>query len=214
MPNDSNMEPRIPLSRARVLRAAAALADSAGVESLTMRRLAQELGVEAMSLYNHVASKDDLLNGLVELVIEEIEIPPSESDWRATLRQRALSARSLMARHPWAPALIALPASRNRAMVRYLDGVVGCLRHAGFTPELMHHAVHLLDSRMFGFTQELFYEGEVAPEVTAIAQGHAFAEEYPNIAEVIGEMRHDDEVEFAFGLDLILDGLERLRAST
>ncbi len=214
MSTDPSAEQRIPLSRERVLRAAAALADVAGVEALTMRRIAQELGVEAMSLYNHVANKDDLLNGLVELVIEEIEIPPSESDWKVTLRQRAFSARSLMARHPWAPALIALPASRNRAMVRYIDGVVACLRQAGFSPELIHHAMHLLDSRMFGFTLELFYEGEVAPEVAAIAQGHAFAEEYPNIAEVIGEMSHDDEVEFAFGLDLILDGLERLGVAT
>src|SRR5205809_6978122 len=125
---DPGVEPRIPLSRQRVLRAAVALADRGGVGSLSMRRLAQELGVEAMSLYHHVANKDDILDGIVDVVFSEIDLPPGDADWRAAMRQRAVSARQALRRHPWAAALMESRSTPGPANLRHHDAVLGILR--------------------------------------------------------------------------------------
>ena len=136
---------RVPLSRDRVLRAAAALADENGLGALSMRKLGEALGVEAMSLYNHVANKDDMLNGMVDLVFSEIGPPPAGRDWKAAMRERALSARRVLGRHRWAIGLQGR-ASPGPATLAYHDAALGCLRHAGFSVELTAHAASLLDS--------------------------------------------------------------------
>jgi len=212
---------RAPLSKERVLRAAVALADGAGVEALSMRKLAQTLGVEAMSLYNHVRNKEDVLDGIVDAVIGEIELCPCGADWRTTLRQQVFSARRVLLRHPWAPPVIESRTRTSPAVVRYVDAIIGLLRAGGFSIELAHHAIHVLGSRILGFTQDLFDDtAEVTPETAAVI-ARELAEHYPHAAEMALAVSHegglggcDDEVEFAFGLDLILDGFERLRAST
>ena len=145
-------EPRIPLTRERVLKAAVALADDDGIESLSMRRLAHELGVEAMSLYNHVDNKENILGGMVDVVVDEIIEPSSESDWKTAMHQKATSARQALLRHPWAPDLIA---SRNEAtptVIKYIDSVIGILLRGGFSNDLAHHSLHALGSRVLGFT--------------------------------------------------------------
>lgn len=204
-------ESRAPLSKERVLRAAIVLADGSGLESLTMRRLGQELGVEAMSLYHHVANKDDVLDGIVDLVVGEIAVPAADADWKAAMRQRSLCARELIKRHRWAPRLIVSRVAMSPAMLRYMDSVMGTLRRAGFSNELAHHAMHVMGSRMLGFTQELFDPGDLGPEVAGILLREIPSAEYPHITEALREVHHDDDVEFEFGLDLILDGLERAR---
>ena len=218
---DPNGEPRVPLTKERVLRAAVNLADEGGIESLSMRNLGQKLGVEAMSLYNHVTNKDDILNGIVDIVVSEIDAPSSRADWKAAMRQRAISAREVLLRHPWAPRLMASRTKPGPAMLRYFDSTIGLLREAGFSIEMTHHAIHAIGSRALGFTQELFDENteDLGPDVAAIFV-RQMADEYPYITELVGEVSHDDDttlggwddqVEFEFGLDLILDGLERLR---
>jgi AcrR family transcriptional regulator len=215
MPTDASGEPRIPLTRERVLRAAITLADQVGIESLSMRKVGHELGVEAMSLYYHVANKDDLLDGMIDVLVSEIEVPASGGDWRTAMRGRALSARALMLRHLWAPRLIASrPRSRmGPAMVRYMDSVVGCLRQAGFSWEIVHLAGHVMGSRLLGYMQKPYATEDVerAPSPADRSRRENPASEYPNLAEMLSQIHYDDEVEFALGLDLILDGLERLR---
>jgi AcrR family transcriptional regulator len=208
------MEPRVPLTRERVLRAAIRIADQIGIESLSMRKVGQEVGVEAMSLYNHVANKDDLLDGMIDLLMSEIEVPAS-GDWKTAMRGRALSARALMQRHPWAPRLIA---SRPRsgmgpAMLRYMDSIVACLRQAGFSYELVHLAGQVMGSRLLGYVQKPFGAEDVEriPSPADRSRQETFATEYPSLAELLSQMDYDDEVEFALGLDLIFEGLERLR---
>jgi AcrR family transcriptional regulator len=224
-------ERRSTLSKDRVLQAAVGLADEGGIASLTMRKLAQRLGVEAMSLYYHVADKDEVLDGMVELVIseinarvDEIEAPSGGAGWKAAVRQRILAARQVLLRHPWAPGIIESRTTMNPAVLRYFDALSGLLREGGFSVDLVHHAMHALGSRALGFTQELFSEennADVGPEVAAIMLGR-LAEEYPHISEMVMAASHDagstlgwcdDQVEFEFGLDLILDGLERLRGT-
>jgi AcrR family transcriptional regulator len=220
-------ERRAALSKDRVLRAAVGLADEGGIASLTMRKLAQRLGVEAMSLYYHVADKDEVLDGMVDVVIGEInarvgeiDVPSSGAGWKAAVRQQILSAREVLLRHPWAPGVIESRTTMSPAVLRYFDALAGLLRKGGFSVDLVHHAMHALGSRALGFTQELFNEennADVGPEVAAIMLGR-LAEEYPHISEVVMAASHeaestlgwcDDQVEFEFGLDLILDGLER-----
>ena len=218
-------EPRVPLSRERVLRAAIDLADDSGIESLTMRTLAQKLGVEAMSLYNHAANKDDILDGMVDAVMNEINDVVSEfdvpsGDWKAAMRQRVLSAREILLRHSWAPGVIESRTNVSTTMLRYFDSLIGLFREAGFSTDLTHHAMHALGSRALGFTQELYDDSqELGPEEMAIFL-QQMAGEYPNITAMVKEISHDadttlgwcdDQVEFEFALDLILDGLERLR---
>jgi AcrR family transcriptional regulator len=209
---DSPAERRAPLSRERVLRAAVALADLSGIESLTMRRLGQELGVEAMSLYNHVANKDEILDGIVDLVVGDIDVPPTGTDWKAAMRQRAISAHEILLAHPWAAMLIMSRFNIGVGMTRYLDATLGRLREGGFSIEGALDAWHTLDSHIYGFTlQELNlpFEVEDTQEVSAAVLGQFAADEYPHVVEVITQiMQSGREENFEFGLDLILDGLQ------
>jgi len=212
MPIDASRE-RIPLSRERILRAAITIADQVGIEALSMRKIGQELGVEAMSLYYHVANKDDLLDGMLDLLVSKIEVPVSDGDWKMALREQALSARAVMRRHPWAPRLIA---SRPRirmgpTTLRYMDSIAARLLQAGFSWEMIHHAMHLIASRMLGYTQEPLDAGDRVTPAEAASGWRILAGEYPSLAGMLAQTHHDDDTEFAFGLDLILDGLEWLR---
>ena len=210
---DPSAERRAPLSRERVLRAAIRLADDSGIDALTMRRLGQELGVEAMSLYNHVANKDDLLDGIVDLVLGDIDVPPTGTDWKQAMRQRAISAHEVLLAHPWAAVQIMSRYNIGPGMTRYLDATFGRLREGGFSVEGALDAWNALDSHLYGFTlQELNlpFEAEDAPKVSADVLAQLSAEQFPHVAEVIGQiMQTGRREEFTFGLDLILDGLER-----
>jgi AcrR family transcriptional regulator len=226
LPAETTPRPRIPLSRDRVLRAAVALADANGIESLSMRKLGHEVGVEAMSLYNHVKNKEDLLNGMVDTVLGEIDLVPIGTDWKSRLRHRILSARSAMVNHDWASRLIESRSDTSPAMLGYYDGIIGILRDGGFSLDLIHHALHALGSRVLGFSQELFDEKdtlEERPDIQALML-QQMTEQYPNISALILQVHSDghsptvgagcdDQVEFEFGLDLLLDGLERLRVA-
>lgn len=221
--------PRVPLSRARVLRTAVEVADRGGIDALTMRRLAQELGVEAMSLYHHVANKEAILDGVIEVVLGEIvdEVdragaPAPADDWKQALRSRILVAREVFLRHPWAPRVLETRTTMSPVVVGYFDGVLGTLRAGGFTWDLAHHALHALGSRVLGFTQELFEPDDAdAADAEAMAMLEQMADQFPHIVGMMAEVGHDDpdstlgwcddQYEFEFGLDLILDGLERRR---
>ncbi|WP_410676280.1 TetR/AcrR family transcriptional regulator [Amycolatopsis sp. cmx-4-68] len=212
---------RIPLSRDRVLRAAVQLADEHGLRALTMRRLAEELGAEAMSLYYHVAKKEDVLDGIVDVVAGEINdavarIEPSP-EWRQAVRLRILTARQVFLRHRWAPELFETRASTSLAVLKYYDGLVGLMHRGGFSHDRIHHALHALGSRALGFSHEVF-----DPNAGASAEIPAdLAAQLPNLVGMLREIAHDDpdstlgwcddQAEFEFGLDLILGGLDRLR---
>jgi AcrR family transcriptional regulator len=208
---------RAPLSRDQVLRAAVALADEGGIGALSMRKLGEAVGVEAMSLYNHVASKGDLLDGMVDVVFSEIGLPAGDVGWKAAMRQRAISARETLARHRWAIGLMESRRSPGPATLRHHDAVLGCLRKAGFSIELTAHAYSLLDSYIYGFAlQEAslpFDSAEEAPEVAQEIAGQLPADAYPHLTELAIEhvlqpgYRYGDE--FEIGLDLILDALGR-----
>ena len=174
-----------------MLTAAVLLADEDGIESLTMRKLGVRLGVEAMSLYNHVANKDDLLDGMVDLVVSEIDLPSGAVDWKEAMRRRAISAQAVFARHPWASGLIDSRESSGPARLRYLDWVVGTLRRAGFTLEMAVRAFSLLDSYIYGFGRQQLNTSagpDVAPEEMAEAFLQAIpADEYPYLRELIVE---------------------------
>jgi AcrR family transcriptional regulator len=208
---------RYPLTQERVLKGAVRLADREGLEAVSMRRLGTELGIEAMSLYTHVRDKDDLLDGMVELVIREIPIHRDGADWKASLRATIHSARHVILRHPWAPRVIEARNDPGSSGLRYYDAVMGILREGGFSLEMTHHAIHLFGSRLLGFTQDLFDDSpDVSPDAMN-AMAAALADSHPYVAEMALRATHegalggcDDDVEFAFGLDLILDGLERL----
>ncbi|MGF7236722.1 MAG: TetR/AcrR family transcriptional regulator C-terminal domain-containing protein [Frankia sp.] len=230
IPTGPRAEPRVPLSRERVLRAAVSLADAGGIESLTMRNLAEALGVEAMSLYYHVANKKALLDGVVEVIMSEIDeavsrtdAPSAEDDWKTALRLRILAAREILLRHRWAPGLFETH-STNGAVVRYINALVGVLRGGGFSYDLIHHAIHVLGSRALGFTQELFEpDTNNAGDEASTEMVAQMADQLPYLVEMMAEVAHDDpdstlgwcddQFEFEFGLDLILDGIERLRAT-
>jgi AcrR family transcriptional regulator len=209
---------RSPLTRERVLKAAVRLADREGLEAVSMRRLGTELGIEAMSLYTHVRDKDDLLDGMVELVIREIPIQRDGPDWKASLRTTIHSARQVILRHPWVPRVIETRNDPGPSGLRYYDAVMGILREGGFSLEMTHHAIHLFGSRLLGFTQDLFDDSpDVNPDAMK-AMAAALTDSHPYVAEMALGATHegalggcDDDIEFAFGLDLILDGLERLR---
>jgi AcrR family transcriptional regulator len=216
---DPDAAPRTPLTRQRVLRAAVALADRGGVGALSMRKLAQELGVEAMSLYHHVANKDDILDGIVDVVFAEIELPTGEAGWRAAMRRRAISAREALRRHPWATGLMESRSTPGPANIRHHDAVLGVLRNAGFSIELAAHAYSLLDSYIYGFAlQEAslpFHTPEETAEVAQTIMAEFPADEYPYLAEIatdyVLQPGYDYGNEFLYGLDLILDGLARAR---
>jgi AcrR family transcriptional regulator len=212
---------RVPLNRERVLRAAVALADQGGFESLTMRKLAKELGVEAMSLYNHVASKDDLLDGMVDVVFGEIELPSTDVDWKTAMRTRAVSTREVLARHRWAIGLMEGRTNHGPANLSLHNAVLGCLRAAGFSMEMTVHAYSVQDAYIYGFAlQESDMSSESADDFAAEAQRQmheyqAVLADYPHLVEVVGghvaRSGYDYATEFLFGLDLILDALDTLR---
>ena len=208
---------RAPLSRDQVLRAAVALADENGVAALSMRKLGEAVGVEAMSLYNHVASKADLLDGMVDFVFSEIGLPAGDAGWKIAMRQRAISARKVLGRHRWAIGLMESRKSPGPATLRHHDAVLGCLRQAGFSIGMTAHAYSLLDSYIYGFAlQEASLPFDTAEETPAVAQeiaGLLPADAYPYLAEFAAAhvlqpgYRYGEE--FEIGLDLILGALER-----
>jgi AcrR family transcriptional regulator len=211
---------RTPLSRERVLRTAIELADERGVQELTMRKLAKELGVEAMSLYNHVAHKDDLLDGMIDLVFGEIEAPAEGGDWKAELRKRAVSTRDALRRHPWAVGEMEGRGSHGTSNLHVHNAVLGCLRAAGFSVEKTVHAYSVQDAYIYGFAlQETDMSPETPEDFAAVAQRQmvdyeAVLADYPHLVEVVGgyvaKAGYDYDREFLYGLDIILDGLERL----
>jgi AcrR family transcriptional regulator len=218
---DATAPPRVPLSRERVLRAAVALADQAGVDALSMRRLAQELGVVPMALYKHVASKDELLDGMVDVVVGEIDPPASGTDWKTAIRRRVLSARGALLRHPWASQILESRTDPTPAVLEYMDSMIGMFRAGGFSIDLTHHAMHAMGSRLLGFSQELYDDSvDLDPEATAVML-QRMAGKFPHITELVMAITHeeasvvgqgcDDQFEFEFALDLMLDGLDRLR---
>ena len=215
-----NEERRIPLNRARVLQAAVDLADRDGIDSVSMRRLGQHLGIEAMSLYTHIRGKGDLLDGMVDAVVGEIPIDVEGPDWRTTLRRTILSARRVMLRHRWAARIIETRSTPGPSTLRYMEAVTGILLDGGFTVDLAHHAMHVLGSRVQGFSQDLYDDSGIPDSEAAAVWAAQLASVYPNIGALAMAASHeggiggcDDDYEFAFGLDLMLDGLERRRVS-
>lgn len=214
---------RAPLTRDRVLLAAVALADEIGIDALTMRRLAESLDVEVMSLYYHLPNKDAVLGGMVDLVFGEtaaaivaVDLP---THWKAALRARILTSRSVMLKHPWAPAVIESRTSMGLPLAMYVDAVIATLRDGGFTMDTIHHGMHALGSRVYGFIREPAEpDGSQAQGTDQLAQMAAMV---PNLVGMLMEVSHgdpsttlgwcDDQFEFEFGLDLILDGLDRMR---
>lgn len=216
---------RVRLNRDRVLDAAVALADQIGIDALSMRRLAQELAVVPMALYKHVGDKEDLLDGMVEQIIREIDDPVQDIDWKSALRLRVLSARSALQRHPWARQAIESRRNPTPAVLEYQDSIAEIFLTGGITPDLAHHAMHTLGGRMWGFTQELF-DGSAGPEDETVpgieAQAATIAhmvERYPHVVTIATATQHDegsvvghgcdDQFEFEFALDLLLDGFEQ-----
>jgi AcrR family transcriptional regulator len=207
---------RTPLSRERILSTAVNLADREGSEAVSMRRLAQELGVAPMAFYRHVADKEALLDGMVDRVVEEIDPPLDGVGWKAAMRQRVLSARSALRRHPWAPQVIESRTTPTPAIMAYMDAMIGILRDGGFSLDLSHHAMHALGGRLLGYTQELFDDASAGPRPVQLPPT---PEAFPNITAMVMAIDHDpdsvvgsgcdDQFEFEFALDLLLDGLEQ-----
>jgi AcrR family transcriptional regulator len=204
-----------------VLRAAVALADDGGIDALSMRKLAQELGVVPMALYKHVANKEELLDGMIDLIVGEVDPPARGPDWKGAVRQRILSARQTLLRHRWASRVIESRDTPTPAVLNYLDSMIGMFREGGFSVDLTHHVMHAMGSRIMGFTQELFNDSQsLDPQAQAIMM-REMAGRYLHIAELAMTVAHDeksvpgrgcdDQFEFEFALDLLLDGFERLR---
>ena len=199
-----------------------ALADRDGIDGLSMRKLGQELGVDAMALYRHVKSKDDLLDAIVEMVVGEIERVEPDGPWKPALRGQVMAARQVMLRHPWMRLVLEEQGTIGVAIIGYVEGILAILLEGGFTMDLAHHTLHVLGSRIFGFSQDLFDDsGKVVPSPETAAMLAGAMAQNPRVAELAGSVSHegvlgacDDDFEFAFGLDLILDGLERRQAMT
>ena len=216
----SNSDPIVPapLNRERILNVAIRLADEGGIGSVSMRKLAQELGVKAMSLYNHVANKDDVLDGIVDMAIGEIDLPTSiEIDWKSAMRRRANSAHEMLLRHPWSTMLIVSRINVGAAMLRYVDATLGCLREAGFSFEMADRAWNAIDSHIYGFTlQELNFPFEEAEYSEAAQKGLPLipAQEYPYLNQLTHQIiagHYDGIHDFEFGLELLLNGLDGFR---
>ncbi len=207
------------LTRERVLQTALRFADKQGIESLSMRKLGQLLGVEAMSLYNHVANKDAILDGIVDIVAGRIAVPEVGDNWREAMRTRGLSAHEVLMRHPWATMLIVSRANVGPAMLRYVDATIGCLLNAGFSYAAADHAWNALDSYVYGFTLQKLNFPFQPEEYAAVAESYLPQlplEQYPHLHGMTQQVisgQHDGLHALEFGLDLILDGLERLRSS-
>ena len=218
-PSDPPATVRIPLSRDRVVEAAVGLADEHGIEWLSMRKLAEAVGVKAMSLYNHVANKDDLLDGMIDEVFNEIERPSGDDGWKTAMRRRAISIRAVLKRHRWAIGLMESRTSPGPATLRHHDTVIGCLRGAGFSVELAAHAYSVLDAYIYGFAlQERALPFDTPEETSKKAQAimaQFLADDYPHLAELtiehVLQPGYDYGNEYEIGLDLILDSLERAR---
>lgn len=215
---DPGNQTRARLTRDRVLRAAIGLADAAGIESLTMRKLGVELGVEAMSLYNHVANKSDLLDGMIDAVVGEIDLPPAGTPWRSAMFQRASSLRDVLSRHPWATMLMDSRTSLGRSTLQHHEYVVGTLRDAGFSVRSTARAFSVMDSYIYGFALQQNNLPPSSAETAQLAQHitqQFAAGDYPHLHEMATEHvlqpNYSYADEFAFGIDLILDGLERSR---
>lgn len=212
-------ESRARLSRERVLGTAVRLADAEGIERLTMRKLGVELGVEAMSLYNHVSNKEDLLHGMIDAVFAEIELPSPADDWKAALRKRSLSVRDMLSRHPWANGLMDSGTNPGPATLRHHDCVLGTFRGGGFSIAMTAHAFSVLDAYIYGFAKQEkglpFDSGEQAAAMAQLMLANLRADEYPHLAELTSQHvlqpGYSFADEFVFGLDLVLDGLERAR---
>ncbi|WP_202121013.1 TetR/AcrR family transcriptional regulator [Streptomyces sp. BA2] len=206
---------RTPLSRERVIRTAVAVADEKGSAALTMRAIAQPLGVEAMSLYHHVTGREDILDGMVDAVFGEIDLPPRDTDWKSAMRHRAASARAVLRRHPWAVALMDSRTRPGPATLRHHDAVIGALRTSGFSVPMAAHAFSLIDSYLYGFViQELslpFSSSAELDEVAGAILREMPADAYPHLTELATEHAlkpgYDYADEFTFGLTLILDAL-------
>ena len=210
-------EPRRPWTRTQLVRAAIDLADNGGIESLSMRKLSQHLGGAPMSLYNHVSNKEDLLDGMIDALFNEIELLASEHGWKATMRQRAILIRNLMSRHLWAIGLMESRRTPGPATLQHHDAVIGCLRDAGFSIHLAAHAFAALDSYIFGFALQerslAFGSPEETSELAKAFMLQFLTKDYPRLAELTSEHvlqpGYDYGDEYEFGLDLILDGLEK-----
>jgi AcrR family transcriptional regulator len=208
---------RKPLSRERILAAALELVDEQGIDALSMRKLAQSLGYEAMSLYNHVANKDDLLDGILDLVLAEME-PPDPDGGLAAIRSSSLAAHEALRKHPWAAGLLMTPTHIRPARLEYMNALLGALRNAGFSAETTYHAYHVLDAHIIGFTLWASTHGSVPVDIEDI-RGFLDriipAETYPHLHEHgmqhLEDGPHQDVTAFEYGLDLVLDSLERLR---
>lgn len=212
---------RAPLNRDRVLRAAVALADDVGIGALSMRNLAHELGVVPMALYKHVANKEELLDGMVEVIVGEIDPPMPATGWKVAIRRRILSARQALLRHRWASQVIESRSSAPPIVLDYMDSLIGMFLAGGFSVDLTHHVMHALGSRMWGFTQEVFPTPPppADPDARAAMFGQVAAR-YPHIVAIATAGAHDegsavgrgcdDQFEFEFALDALLDGFERL----
>jgi AcrR family transcriptional regulator len=207
---------REPLNRERALSTAVALADAAGLGSLSMRKLAQELGVEAMSLYHHVANKEDILDGMVDVVFAEIELPSEGTEWKTAMRQRAESARAALTRHPWAISIMDSRSSPGPATLRHHDAVIGSCRKAGFSVKMAAHAFSLIDSYIYGFVlQEVNLPFDDSMDLEGVVESMMMpfsADDYPHLVELTTEHilqpGYSYGNEFEYGLGLILDGLE------
>jgi AcrR family transcriptional regulator len=208
---------RKPITRDRILDAAIAVADRDGLAAVTMRRLGQELGVEAMSLYKHIRDKDEVLAGIADRIAAEFVLPSPEGDWRASIRASAIAAHGVLLRHPWAGPLMESTLEPGPARLAYLDAVIGVLRTAGFSLTDVAHAFGTLDSHLYGFTMQVAswpFDAEDMPAVAAALADALDAERYPNLiamASMAAASGWGVPIDFTFGLDLILDGLERRR---
>ena len=211
-------EPRVPLTRDRVLRAAVELADTIGIDALSMRKLGEAVGVEAMSLYHHVANKDDLLDGMIDVVFGEIALPDDADGWRVAMRRRAISVRGALSRHRWAIGLMESRRTPGAVNLRHHDAVLGCLRRGGLSVQLAGHAYSVLDSYVYGFAlQERALPFDTPEQTAELAQAMLAqfpVDDFPHLAEFMTEQilpsAYDyGSREFEFGLDLVLDGLER-----
>jgi AcrR family transcriptional regulator len=223
---EAAVQPRLPLSKERILGTAVALADEGGVDAVSMRKIAQALGVVPMALYKHVQNKDELLDGMVDAIVGEIDPPAVGIDWKTTIRLRILSARQVLLRHPWASRVIEARTKAGPdptpAVMDYMESMIGIFRAGGFSIDLTHHALHAMGSRLLGFSQELFEDSPSADPVPD-APPPEMAARYPNITELVTAITHeqgsvvgpgcDDQFEFEFALDLLLDGLDRLRTT-
>ena len=210
---------RAPLTRERVLAGAIAVADAGGIGALTIRSLAAELGVKPMTLYHHVESKEAILDGIIDAIFEEIALPPDGAGWRSAMRERAISAREALRRHPWATTLMDSRRNPGPATLRHHDAVIGTFRRAGFSVPMAGHAYSLLDSYIYGFAVQeaaLPYDPESGPEVPEAFLDRFRAEDYPYLVELTTEHvlqpGYGYDREFEFGLEVVLDGIERLLA--